>query len=178
MVDVEEKKDLLALRLLIARAAQKDSLNWWEDDSLSPAGSYLLERLFPADPVEAGRKLALEAAKNRYEAALSSDNAVCHLFHLDNSGDIEYGLQGIRLADIPVPNEPISTADALQEKLIALLGPKPPFQIVGERANRCIEISIKSSTHRLSALDLAHILSWASLEGQPGHPIFPFIRHP
>lgn len=177
MVDVKGKKDLLALRLLIARAAQKDSLNWWEDDSLSPAGSYLLERLFPADPVEAGRKLALEAAKNRYEAAFSSDNAVLHLFCLDNSGDVEYGLQGIRLADIPAPNEPISTTDALQERLIALSGSKPAFQIVGERANRCLEISIKNSTNRHSVLDLAHILAWASLEGQPGHPIFPFLRY-
>jgi hypothetical protein len=178
MLDIAEKNKLLSLRLLIARAAQKDSLNWWEDDSLSSAGSYLLERLFSADPGEAGRKLALEAAKNRYEAAFSSDNAVLHLFHLDNSGDVEYGLQGIRLADIPVPNEPIPTIDALQEKLIALSGPKPLFQIVGERANRCLEINIKNSTNKLSVLDLAQVLAWVSLEGQPGHPIFPFIRHP
>lgn len=178
MLDIAEKNKLLSLRLLIARAAQKDSLNWWEDDSLSPAGSYLLERLFPADPAEAGRKLALEAARTRYQAAFNGDDTALHLFRLDKTGDIEYGLQDVRLADIPIPSEPITTLDALQEKLFELIGSIPQFQVVGERANRCLEINIKNSTNKLSVLDLAQVLAWASLEGQPGHPIFPFIRHP
>lgn len=175
MLDAEGRSTLIGLRLLIARAAQKDSLNWWEDDSLSPAGSYLLERLFLADPTEAGRKLALEAARTRYQAAFNGDDTVLHLFRLDKTGDVEYGLQDVHLADIPIPSEPIATVDALQKKLLELIGSIPQFQIVGERANRRLEIGFKNPTAKPTILYIAKTLTWASLEGKPGLPIFPYI---
>ena len=94
MLDASESKLILSLQLLIARAAQKDSLMWWEDDALTPSGKYLLDRLFFFDADEAGRKLAMEAAKVRYRAAFGAENNVLHLFHLDQTGDVEYSCQG------------------------------------------------------------------------------------
>ncbi len=174
MLDVEGKNTLLGLRLLIARAAQKDSLGWWEDDSLTEAGHYLLERLFLVNPEEAGRKLALEAARTRYQAAFNRDAAALHLFHLDKTGEIEHRLQGICLADIQPPKEPLLTMDALRQKLFELAGHPLKFQIVGERANHRLEIRIHGASGKTPILDVAKTLAWASLEGKPGQPIFPY----
>lgn len=175
MLDIEEKNTLLGLRLLIARAAQKDSLSWWEDDSLTQAGGYLLERLFLADPGEAGRKLALEAAGTRYQAAFNGEANALHLFRLDKTGEVEHSLQGIRLSDIAVEPNPIPTIDGLRQALLALTGQPQPFQVIGERADHRLEIGLKTPTARLSVLEIAKMLAWASLEGQPGQPIFPYI---
>lgn len=38
---------VLRLRLAIARAAQRNSLSWWDDASLTPDANLLLRRLFP-----------------------------------------------------------------------------------------------------------------------------------
>jgi len=175
MLDVKEKNTILGLRLLVARAAQKDSLNWWEDDSLTQAGSYLLERLFLTDPSEAGRKLALEAARTRYQAAFNGEDSAIHLFRLDKSGDVEHDLQGIRLGDIPLPSEPIPKPDMLRQKLLDLTGQPPQFQIVGERANNRLEIGMQHTVGKISIVNIAATLAWASLEGKPGQPIFPYI---
>lgn len=175
MLDPLQKQALLQLRLLIARAAQKDSLNWWEDDSLTQAGSYLLERLFLADPGEAGRKLALAAAKTRYQAAFNGEDSVLHLFRLDMTGEIEYGLQGVRLAGIPLPADPIASLDDLRQDLLEMTGQVPQFKILGERAHHRIEIGLKEPVAKLSVLDIAKTLAWAALEGKPGQPIFPYI---
>jgi hypothetical protein len=175
VLDVPDKLGLLSLRLLIARAAQKDSLGLWEDDSLTQAGSYLLDRLFLADPIEAGRMLALEAARTRYQAAFNGEDTVLHLFHLDKTGEVEHGLQGIRLTNVPVPSEPITTQDALRQNLLELTGEPPKFHIVGERANHRFEISVIPSIGNISILNLAKVLAWATLEGKPGQPIFPYI---
>ena len=51
----------------------------------------------------------------------------------------------------------------------------PAFQVIAERNNHRLEIGIKTTSARLSILDLARALAWASLEGQPGQPIFPYI---
>jgi len=175
MLDVKEKNTILGLRLLVARAAQKDSLNWWEDDSLTQSGDYLLERLFLTDPGEAGRKLALEAARTRYQAAFNGDDSAIHLFHLDRTGDVEYDLLGIRLVDIPIPSEPMPTRDMLRQSLLDLTGQPPQFKIVGERADHRLEIGMQHTVGRVSVVNIAAALAWASLEGKPGQPVFPYI---
>jgi len=175
MLDVKEKNTILGLRLLVARAAQKDSLNWWEDDSLTRSGSYLLERLFLVDLSETGRKLALEAAKTRYQAAFNRVDSVIHLFRMDKTGDVEHNLQGMRLENIPIPSEPIPSLDALRLHLLALTGQPPQFQVVGERADHRLEIGMQHMIGKVSILDIANTLAWASLEGKPGQPIFPYI---
>jgi len=41
---------ILRLRLLIVRAANRDSLAWWDDEALTAPAGFLLERLFPVAP--------------------------------------------------------------------------------------------------------------------------------
>lgn len=175
MLDLPDKLSLLQLCLLIARAAQKDSLGWWEDDSLTQAGGYVLNRLFPTDPIEAGRKLALEAAKTRYQAAIKGEDKLLHLFHLDETGEIEHGLHGLRLSEVDVPTEPITSLDVLRQSLIALVGEPPQFQIISERENHRLEIKPHSPVSNPVILSLAKIFCWATLEGKPGQPVFPYI---
>jgi hypothetical protein len=94
---------------------------------------------------------------------------------LDKTGEVEYGLQGIHLANIEIPTESITTIDVLSQRFLELTGQPPKFQIVGERANRRLEIGLNSTTGKPSILDIAKTLAWASLEGKPGQPIFPYI---
>lgn len=176
MLEVPDRKLILNLQLLIARAAQKDSLNWWEDDALTPAGNYLLERLFIVKPDEVGRRLALEAAKVRYQAAFGNEKNVVHLFHLDQTGEVEYKLQGINLSNIMVPVEPIKSMDALRHALLKLVGSPMKYQVIGERSNNRLEIKM-GDTH--SIFDIIHIvnaLAWATLKSEPGKPRFPYIQ--
>jgi hypothetical protein len=176
MLALTEINTILSLQLLIARAAQKDSLGWWEDDALTPSGKYLLERLFLVDADEAGRKLALEAARVRYHAAFGAENSVLYLFHLDQTGDVEHSLQGINLSSIPVPSESIQSIDDLRQLLLEHTGSPMKYQVVGERSNNRLEIKMVDAP---STADLTHIvqtLAWATLESEPGKPVFPFIQ--
>jgi len=176
MLDTVANQTILSLQLLIARAAQKDSLKWWEDDSLTPSGKYLLERLFFIDPDEAGRKLALEAARTRYQAAFEGSNNILHLFHLDQTGEVELSLQGIRLSTISIPPEPIPSTDILCRMLLERAGSPLKYQVVGERSNNRREIRLINTASNLSVLAIAKTLACASLEGYPGKPIFPYIQ--
>jgi hypothetical protein len=176
MLDAHERNLILTFQLLIARAAQKDSLKWWEDDALTPSGKYLLERLFLVDADEASRKLAIEAAKVRFQAAFGNENNVLHLFHLDQTGDVEHSLQGINLSSIPVPSESIQSIDDLRQMLLEHVGSPMKYQVVGERSSNRLEIK-RGEAHSKS--DLIHIvktLAWATLESEPGKPVFPYFQ--
>jgi hypothetical protein len=176
MLDEPDGKQILSLQLLIARAAQKDSLSWWEDDSLTPAGDYLLERLFMANPGQAGKRLALEAAKVRYHAAFGNENNVFHLFHLDQTGDVEHNLDELSLSNITLPLEPIQTIDALRQALLEQIGFPMKYQIVGERSNNRLEIKLAGAPSKNDLIHLVKTLAWATLESEPGKPIFPYIQ--
>ena len=110
----EETGAILGLRLLIARAANRDSLAWWDDESLTPPGGFLLERVFPTAPALAARSLALAAAVARHQAACTGE--VLHLYHLDADNQDGLALRFAPLLPIPVPREPIVTMDALRHQ--------------------------------------------------------------
>jgi hypothetical protein len=176
MLDTKDGELILGLQLLIARAAQKDSLSWWEDDSLTPSGLYLLERLFFVDPNEAGRKLALEAARVRHQAAFGAEKNVLHLFHLDQTGEIELYLQGISLSPLSIPLEPVKTTENLRQLLLEKNGSHMDYQVIGERPNNRLEIKIGGAHSRPDVIHFAKTLAWATLEGSSGKPVFPYIR--
>jgi hypothetical protein len=172
-----DKIKLLNLQLLIARAAQKDSLNWWEDDSLTSAGNYVLERLFLHAPAEAGRKLALEAARSRYHVAFSGIQEAVHLFRLDPHREIQSTLQEISVSKADVPIDPITTLDALRQHLLQEIGEEPKYEVIGERAEHRLEVRPHRKITQADVIQLAQTLAWATLEGKPGAPVFPFIRN-
>jgi hypothetical protein len=176
MLDRNAIDQLLSLRLLIARAAQKDSLSWWEDESLTQAGNFLMERLFIMDTTESARKLAIEAAKTRYRMAFGENGPKLHLFQLDQRGQVEYELEDVRYSEIEIPVEPIASLDTLRQELLAITGTPMPYEIVGPGINNQLEIRMKDISRKTPVLELAKTLAWACLESLPGKPVFPYIQ--
>ena len=55
-------RQILDLRLLIARAGERDSLAWWDSRALTEQGQWALARLYPRYAGHAGARLAIETA--------------------------------------------------------------------------------------------------------------------
>lgn len=176
MINAETRTGIVTLRLLIARAAQKDSLQWWEDESLTQAGGFLVDRLFIMDAPEIARKLAIEAAATRYDMSFGDDKSKLHLFRLDQTGHVELDLQFTRFLNFDMPAEPIPTLDALREKLDALTPKRMPYTVASNGLDNQLEIRIKGYSRKTPVLDLAQTLAWAALESPYGKPLFPYIQ--
>ncbi len=175
IVTASEGTLILRMQLLIARAAQQDSLHWWEDGTLTPDGSFVLERLFPFAPMEIACKLALTAAMARYHAAFAGEPQMLHLYALDTDGQVALALRDVPLDSCGAWREPIDSVAKLEQQISALLAEKRPKQeFLKELAGHRLEVKGKAQT--LSPLDRARLFTWACLEGEPGIPVFPFLR--
>lgn len=167
----EDARVVLTLRLLIARAANNDSLAWWDDESLAPHAGFLLERIFPTAPALAARSLALAAASARHQAACPE--GALHLYRLDADNQDELALRFAPLLPIPVPEEPIATVDELRQHLLDLTGEPMPYTVARRNAHR-LQVEIPSCPPGASPLaHRARTLAWAYLEGSPGEPVLP-----
>jgi len=170
----DDAQVVLTLRLLIARAANKDSLSWWDDESLTPHAGFLLERIFPIAPPLAARSLALSAATARHQAACAHDNAL-HLYRLDLDSQDTLVLRSVPLLSIPLPQEPLPSIDALKGALLDLLGRPMLYTSVRRTEAGGLEIEIPPTPPGVSMLlHRAQTLAWAYLEGGPNEPVFPF----
>lgn len=171
----EDANTILSLRLLVARAANKDSLAWWDDESLTPHASFLLERLFPMAPPLAARSLALSAALARHQAACSANEKTLHLYQLDADNQDKLALRFVPLLPISVPDQPITTMDALSQHLLDLVGEPVPYNVVRRTNTHGLQIEIPPRSAGVSPLlHRAKTLAWAYQEGAPGQPVFPF----
>jgi hypothetical protein len=171
----EDARIILSLRLLIARAANKDSLAWWDDESLTPHAGFLLERLFPMAPPLAARSLALSAALARHQAACAPHDGALHLYHLDWDNQDKLALRFAPLLPIPMPDEPITTMDALRHYLLELTREPMSFNILRRTNTHGLQIEIPPGALGSSPmLHRAKTLAWAYLQGEPGQPVFPF----
>jgi hypothetical protein len=167
---------ILGLRLLIARAANRDSLAWWDDEALTAPAGFLLERLFPVAPPLAARSLALRAAFARHEGACTDIGGVLHLYRLDADNADGLALRNVPLLPVPYPEAPITRTDALREHLIALLGQPVQVKIVQRRNGGAMQIAIPPCPAGVwASLHRAKSFAWAYLEGAPGQPVFPFV---
>ena len=168
---------ILQLRLLVARAANKDSLAWWDDESLTSHAGFLLERLFPTAPTLAARSLALSAATLRHQAACANHDDTLHLYRLDLDGQDALAARSIHLLTIPLRREPIRSIEALREALSSLLGKPAPYHVLHRASDGRLQIEIPPAPAGTSALlHRARTLAWAYLEGAPHEPVFPFCR--
>lgn len=173
-VTPEDAQLILRLRLLIARAANSDSLAWWDDDTLTLHAEFLLERIFPMAPALAARSLALAAAAARHQAACPDDSAL-HLYRLDADKQDELAVRSVPLLPIPLPADPITTMDALRQHLLDLVGEPAPYTVVRETSTHGLQVKAPSSPPYASPMvHRARTLAWAYLEGAPGEPVFPF----
>jgi hypothetical protein len=166
---------ILALRLLLGRAANKDSLSWWDDESLTPHAGFLLERIFLLAPALAARSLALSAAAARHRAAFASHDDALHLYRLDLDSQDALALRSVPLLSIPLPQEPLPSIDALRQELLDLLGRPAPYTPVRRTEASGLQIEIPPAPTYISPLlHRAKTLAWAYLEGAPHEPVFPF----
>jgi len=166
---------ILGLRLLVARAANKDSLAWWDDESLTAHAGFLLERIFPMAPPLAARSLALAAALARHQAACPANGEALHLYRLDADNQDKLALRFAPLLAIPVPEEPITTLETLRQHLLDLTGEPTPYTVVRGTDAHGLEIHIPPCPAGVSPMvHRARTLAWAYLEGAPREPVFPF----
>jgi hypothetical protein len=169
----QEEHLIFTLRLLIARAANTDSLAWWDDDSLTPAADYVLDRLFPMAPPLAGKSLALRAALTRHRAACPE--SALHLYRLDADSRDELALRFAPLLPIPVPDAPIATMEGFHEHLLELVKEPQPYTVVRPTISDGLLIEIPPvPTGTSPMLHRAKTLAWAYLEGTRDTPVFPF----
>lgn len=166
---------ILGLRLLVARAANKDSLAWWDDESFTTHAGFLLERIFPMAPPLAARSLTLAAALARHEAACPANSGTLHLYRLDPDNQDRLVLRFAPLLPIPVPEEPVTTMEALRQHLLDLTAKPVPYTVLRRTDTHRLQVQILSSPDRVPPLlHRARTLAWAYLEGAPGEPVFPF----
>ncbi|MFQ5344241.1 MAG: BrxE family protein [Anaerolineae bacterium] len=166
---------ILSLRLLLARAANNDSLAWWDDESLTSHAGFLLERVFPTAPALAARNLALHAALARHQAACPANGRALHLYRLDPDNRDKLALRFASLQPILAPDQSITTMDALSQHLLGLTGEPRTYTVVRRTDAGGLQIEIPPGPAGLSPMvHRAKTLAWAYLEGAPGHPVFPF----
>ena len=170
-----EKQKIIQLRLIIARAAQEDSLKWWDDNALTPSGGFLLDKVFVFAPTAAGKALALQTARSRYEAAFENAPGTLHLFRLEFSGAVEYHFREVDIMKIDPPANAIASLDELKQLLLRIIPAPPGYQVVSERADHRLEIRLRDDRVRTDPARLAQVFAWASLEGKPGYPLFPYL---
>jgi len=168
-----ETGQILALRLLIARAANQDSLGWWDDESLTPAAAYLLSRLFPMSPGVAGKSLALRAALARHGVACPRDGL--HLYRLDADNRDKLALRFAPIEKVPVPEEPIPTTEVLRDRLLELSESPQAYTVLRRTASGGLLIDVPPAPVDVPPMvHRAKTLAWAYLEGAQAAPLFPF----
>lgn len=173
-LSVDEARHIRTLQLLVARAANQDSLAWWEDEALTAQGLYILERSTSTAPVLAARYLSIVAASARHKTAFAQSKQAIHLFHLDGDNEDGLALRDVSLIDIEVPADPIISMEALEQALDNLLGGIRPYTVAA-REGQQVHISLPQPSSKVSPMvHRAETLACAYLQGEKGSPTFPY----
>ena len=173
-ITYQQALQLMELRIIIARAGQNDCLRWWEDESLTPNGVYLLERIFPGAPAISGRNLALSASAARHHAALEHLGDVTHLFRISRINADQLAMRDLRYHIFERVSHSIADLNALRQILLEIIGTEPKFEVIGTLSqNGGLQIRLSEPT--LDVGERANALAWAYLESKPGQPVFPYI---
>lgn len=167
---------IFKLRLLIARAAQPDALQWWDDRSFVPEGMYVVERLFPRRPDLAAAQIALASARGRHIAALQTEKYALHLFDLGD--EIEWELEQTRIRSEWLPSDIPHSMDEFTLMLGRLVPDGAGEQSGMRGANDTLEIELLPDRDKALPLVLAQAsaLALAYTTAEFGRPVFPFLR--
>lgn len=165
---------IVKLRLLIARAANRDSLAWWDDDALTDPAVFVLERTFPHAPLQAARRLALEAARLRHDALCPQQPRSLHLFRLSPDNSDVQALRGYDLHKVDAVTAPIDSIDALRQELAALTGGPVRWRKTRHGVYGELRIEVDKDAAPPSMMDLARALAWAYVEGSPDQVVYPY----
>ena len=169
---LEQLEVVLRLRLLIARAAQRDGLAWWDDESLVPGADLLLARLFPRTPRRAAHCLAIQAARARHGAVLRDLPSARHLFALGDDEEVRLDDALANGTGLAVVATPISSRARLADELRAL-GAEPPL-FPGEAVGRGGQLELGADLAALSLVDRAFALAWAYARAEVPGAVYPY----
>lgn len=169
--EVNGLRTILLLRAIVCRAAEGDSLHWWDDESLTPYARVILDPLFPRTASVAALRIAFEAARLRYRAVFGADDPrVAHLFSLPD--EVEMQLVNAGLDGIAAGDEAVADAEAFRQRLGA---DWRDYEVAERGAGGMLKIRPRARLGE-DPLDIARALASAHSEGQPGSPAFPFVR--
>src|SRR5207244_4414084 len=144
----------------VCRAAQGDSLRWWDDESLTPYARVILDPLFPRTAASTAIKIAFEAARLRYRAAFAATNArVLHLFSLDD--ETEMSLVDAEPDGVAPSEDPIADVEAVR---LALGTDWRDYDIVDRGAGGLLEIRPRAGS-AVGSVETARALASAHAEG-------------
>lgn len=184
--DLDQAIDLvLRLRLIVARAGEKDSLGWWDSDALSPAGAYVLQRIFPRSASWARIGLAIEAATIRHKVMLESEPALS-LFTLRAEWEhrVFAYLERLRRERqaVPIPGA-IHSSSELAELLRESGGLRPdefpapePEGLFEPQVLQVGQIQNQAPPSAQEVLRLAKLLAASYTKGDKGRLLVPYIR--
>jgi hypothetical protein len=168
-----QNADLIAkVVLLILRAGQKDSLGWWDDESLTDAGRYAFDKLFPRNPRYLAVRLAFSAAKERHQGMLKAARIDTSVTIWDLAEPIMESFQGI----LPTSLHPIRTVEEFRQQLIHLLPSVRDVQIPAPDKTGLLDLSPRMNAKRQHRIDFIELLATGYLSGGVGNPVFPFLR--
>jgi hypothetical protein len=175
-----EAELILRLRLIVARAAQPDSLRWWNDRSLTAEGGYLAERLFARRPRLAAAKIALGAARRRHAAAVPNSSKTVHLFDLGD--EAEYELSAVPLDEAWIPATPFTSGAMVLDAVAAIIpegtGYTRQFSGLHGTLTGPLEVQLTPDSDPTMKLVVAQASALALAHGEagPDRPVFPYLK--
>lgn len=158
--------------LLIARAGARDSLNWWDDDSLTSAGEFVLGRIFPRKWKQISYRLAIRAVKEKHEGAVHAVGLedFITLFSIVSL----VGLESAVAEDIV--SSPINSIDEFTGRLTILCPRVIEFDVPQATASGLLDMTGIASDDGTSTETLVAAFASGYTRAQAGKPVFPFIR--
>jgi hypothetical protein len=158
--------------LLIARAGAKDSLNWWDDDSLTSAGEFVLGRIFPRKWKLISCRLAIRAAKEKHEGAARTVGLedIATLF----SNVSTVGLESTVAEGIVT--SPLHSMDEFRGRLATLCPRVTEFDVPQPQDSGLLDITDITGGDNPSTETLVAAFASGYTRAQAGKPVFPFIR--
>jgi hypothetical protein len=166
----------VSLALLIIRAGEKDSLRWWDDESLSEAGLFVLSKILPRNPRAAAIRLAYLAALERHRAILAAAGVRGATTLLDFAEPALTTPQESASLVTAVLDEPITSMDQLRTRLHELASEVTTIEIPAPSDEGLLDLSDFIGRASPGSEGRAALLAAGYLQGQVGKPVIPYLR--
>jgi hypothetical protein len=163
---------IAVIALLVARAGQKDSLGWWDDESLTDAGRFALSKIFPRNPGRAALRLAFESAKGRHAGVLAAAGVTHATTLLDLA---EPFVEDLSSTSNPW-STPIATPEDFRHELLACAPDAARVRVPSPDLTGLLDLTALAGHGAEKLVERAVTLAAGYLLGQTAKPVFPFIR--
>ena len=169
-------KHSVSLALLIIRAGEKDSLKWWDDESLSEAGLFALSRVLPRNPRAAAVRLAYLAARERHRGMLASAGVQGATTLLDFAEPaLATPLESASFV-MAVRDQPITSVGQLRIHLHELASEVTTIEMPAPSGEGLLDLSDFPGRAAPGLEGRAALLAAGYLQGQVGKPVIPYLR--